>query len=141
MNNCIDYILVPYLLFVNSAYYPSLVFQVFSLLAACAQAPVPLSLVARVLGVQPDSRELEDVYRCALLSPTSAGLGDIETVSVHQVTRRVFMDLFLRNVSTSAGKGLKTNITIQAHIVTHTACLHSTYTPSILNTDFPGQGC
>ena len=84
----------------------------FVLLAACAQAPVPLSLVARVLGVQPDSRKLEDVYRCALLSSMSAGLGDIETVSVHQVTRSVFKDLFLRNISTSAGKALKTDITI-----------------------------
>ena len=65
-----------------------------------------------MLGVQPDSSELEDVYRCALLSPKSAGLEDIETVSVHQVTRSVFKDLFLWNVSTSAGKVLKTNITI-----------------------------
>ena len=76
----------------------------FVLLAACAQAPVPLSLVARVLGLQPDSRELEDVHSCGLLSLTSAGLGDIETVSVHQVTRCVFKDLFLRNSSTSGGR-------------------------------------
>ena len=84
--------------------------QVFVLLAACAQAPVPLSLVARVLGVQPDSRELEDVCSCPLLSPLSSGLGDIETVSVHQATRSVFKDLFLKDTSTSAGKSLKTNI-------------------------------
>ena len=60
--------------------------------------------MARVLGVQPESRELEDVCNCALLSPPNMGLGNIETVSVHQVTRSVFIDLFLRNVSTSAGK-------------------------------------
>ena len=57
-----------------------------------------------MLGVQPDSRELEDVRSCALLSPPSTGLGNIETVSVHQVTRSVFKDLFLKDVSTSAGK-------------------------------------
>ena len=90
-------------------------YQAFVLLAACAQAPVPLSLVARVLGVQPDSRELDDIRNCALLSPLSAGLGDIETVSVHQVTRGVFKDLFLQDVSTSAGKSLKTNVTIHQH--------------------------
>ena len=84
-----------------------LILQVFVLLAACAQAPVPLSLVARVLGVQPDSGELEDVCRCALLS---AGWGDIDTVSVHQVTRSVFKDLFLQDVSTSAGKRHRTNV-------------------------------
>ena len=76
----------------------------FILFAACAQAPVRLSLVARVLGVQPDNRELEDIRNCALLSPPSMGLRKIETVSVHQVTRSVFMDLFLRNISTLAGK-------------------------------------
>ena len=76
----------------------------FVLLAACAQAPVPLSLVARVLGVQPDSRELDDIRNCALLSPPSMGLRKIETVSVHQVTRSVFMDLFLQDVSTLASK-------------------------------------
>jgi len=85
--------------------------QVFVLLAACAQAPVPLSLVARVLGLQPDSRELEDVCSCPLLSPLISGLGEIETLSVHQVTRSVFKDLFLKDISTSAGKSLKTNIT------------------------------
>ena len=76
----------------------------FILFAACAQAPVPLSLVARVLRVQPDSRELDDIRNCALLSPPSMGLKKIETVSVHQVTRSVFMDLFLRNISTLTGK-------------------------------------
>ena len=86
--------------------------QVFVLLAACAQAPVPLSLVARVLGVQPDSRELEYIRNCALLSPPSTGLGNIKTISVHQVTRSVFKDLFLKDVSTSAGKGLKNNVTV-----------------------------
>ena len=76
----------------------------FIVFAACAQAPVPLSLVARVLGVQPDSRELDDIRNCALLSPPSMGLRKIETVSVHQVTRSVFMDLFLQDVSTLASK-------------------------------------
>ena len=65
-----------------------------------------------MIGVQPDSIELEDVSSCALLSPMSAGLGDIETVSVHQVTRSVLKDLFLQDVSTSAGKSLKRNVTI-----------------------------
>ena len=65
-----------------------------------------------MIGVQPDSRELEDVSSCALLSAMSAGLGDIETVSVHQVTRSVLKDLFLQDVSTSAGKSLKSNVTI-----------------------------
>ena len=77
----------------------------FVLLAACAQAPVPLSLVARVLGVQQDSRELEDVCSCALLIPQSAvKREEVETVSVHQVTRCVFKDLFLRDTFTSAGR-------------------------------------
>ena len=75
----------------------------FVLLAACAQAPVPLSLVARVLGVPIDSRELEDVLNCALLSPPSRELGNIETVSVHQVTRSVLKDLFLKDTFISAG--------------------------------------
>ena len=91
----------------------------FVLLAACAQAPVPLSLVARVLGVQPDSRELEDVSSCALLSPMSAGLGDIDTVSVHQVTRSVFKDLFLQDIAASAGK------TIVAPYINPTSCCHT----------------
>ena len=61
--------------------------------------------MARVLGVQPESRELEDVHNCALLSPPNMGLGNIETVSVHQVTRSVFKDLFLKYISTSTGNG------------------------------------
>ena len=77
----------------------------FVLLAACAQAPVPLSLVARVLGVQPDSRELEDVCSCPLLSPPTTVLGDVQTISVHQVTRSVLKEIFLRgNASVLAGK-------------------------------------
>ena len=74
----------------------------FVLLAACAQAPVPLNLLARMLGVQQGSNELEDVCKCALL-PERVAMGEIETVSVHQVTRSVFKDLFLRDTSTSAG--------------------------------------
>ena len=57
-----------------------------------------------MLGVQPDSRELEDVCSCALLSPPSTELGEIETVSVHQVIRGVFKDLFLQETFISAGK-------------------------------------
>ena len=76
----------------------------FVLLAACAQAPVPLSLVARVLGVQQGSNELEDVCSCPLLIPQSAAKREVKTVSVHQVTRRVFKDLFLKDSSTSAGR-------------------------------------
>jgi len=60
--------------------------------------------VARVLGVQQDSREVADVCSCALLSPPSTGLGDIETVSVHQVISDVFKDLFLQETLISAGK-------------------------------------
>ena len=62
-----------------------------------------------MLGVRPDSRELDDIRNCALLFPMSAGLGDIETVSVHHVTRSVFKYLFLQDIS---GKSLKTNVTI-----------------------------
>ena len=118
----------------------------FLLLAACAQAPVPLSLVARMLGVQLDSREMEDVCSCALLTPLSAGLGDSETVSVHQVTRSVFKDLFLQDVSTSPGKSPKTNVTVHQPylMLSHTATLHEQVQValcSILNTDFPEQGC
>ena len=76
----------------------------FVLLAACAQAPVPLNLVARVLGVEPDSREIEDIRNCALLSPRSTGLRNIETISVHQVTRSMLKDLFLKDTFISAGK-------------------------------------
>ena len=76
----------------------------FSLFAVGALAPVPLSLVAKVLGVQQDGRQLEDIRRCALLSPPSAEFGRIETVSVHHVTRDVLRDLFLMDTSTSAGK-------------------------------------
>ena len=77
----------------------------FVLLAACAQAPVPLSLVARVLGVQQGSNELEEICSCALLIPQSAvKREEVEAVSVHQVTRCVFKDLFLRDTSTSAGR-------------------------------------
>ncbi len=51
------------------------------------------------MEVQPDiSTELESVYECALLSsPTQE---DIEVVSVHQLTREVFKDLFLGDTST-----------------------------------------
>ena len=77
----------------------------FVLLAACAQAPVPLSLVARVLGVQPDNRELEDICSCPLLLPPTTVLGDVQIISVHQVTRSVFKEIFLsRNASILAGK-------------------------------------
>ena len=75
----------------------------FVLLAACAQAPVPLNLVASALGVQPDSRELEDVCSCALLSPVEF-VGSVRTVSVHQVTGSVLKDLFLRDTSAFAGR-------------------------------------
>ena len=57
-----------------------------------------------MLGVPIDSRELEDVLNSALLSPLSTGLGNIETVSVHQVTRSVLKDLFLKDTFISAGK-------------------------------------
>ena len=98
-----------------------------------------------MLGVQPDSRELDDIRNCALLSPLSAGSGDIETVSVHQVTRGAFKDLFLQDVSTSAGKSLKTNVTIHQHSLILYVChtLHEQVQValySILNTDFPEQG-
>ena len=77
----------------------------FVFLATCAQAPVPLSLVARVLGVQQDSRELDDVCSCALLSPPTTVLGDVQTISVHQVTRSVLKEIFLnRSASILAGK-------------------------------------
>ena len=76
----------------------------FVLLAACAQAPVPLSLVARVLGVRQGSNELEEICSCAFLIPQSAVKREVEAVSVHQVTRCVFKDLFLRDTSTSAGR-------------------------------------
>ena len=76
----------------------------FVLLAACAQAPVPLSLLARVLGVRQGSNELEDICSCALLIPQSAVKREVETVSVHQVTRCVFKDLFLRDTSASTGR-------------------------------------
>ena len=76
----------------------------FFLFAVGAPAPVPLSLVARVLGVQKNSREVKEVRRCALLSRLTKQLGDIETVSVHHVTRDAFQDLFLMGNSTSPGK-------------------------------------
>ena len=57
-----------------------------------------------MLGVQPDSRELDDIRNCALLSPPSTGLGNIQIVSVHQVTRSVFKELFLKDTFISAGK-------------------------------------
>ena len=57
-----------------------------------------------MLRVKPDNRELEDVCNCALLSPPSTGVGNIETVSVHQVTRSMFKDLFLKDTFISAGK-------------------------------------
>ena len=57
-----------------------------------------------MLGVEPDSRELDDIRDCALLSPPSTGLGNLETVSVHQVTRSVLKDLFLKDTFISAGK-------------------------------------
>ena len=57
-----------------------------------------------MLEVPIDSRELEDVLNCALLSPPSTLLEKIETVSVHQVTRSVLKDLFLKDTFISAGK-------------------------------------
>ena len=73
----------------------------FFLVAGCAS--VILSLVARVLDVQLNIRELENIQTCALLYPPSMRLRNIETVSLHQVTRSVFIYLFLRNISTPAG--------------------------------------
>ena len=78
----------------------------FYLLATCAQAPVPLRLVTRVLQAQQDNEELwgvEDVCNCMLLSPVEL-VGGVKTLSVHQVTRSVLKDLLLRDTSTSAGK-------------------------------------
>ena len=73
--------------------------QVFGLLASCDQSPVPMSVVAQVLEVQPGiNTVLESVRKCAFLS--SHTQGDIETVSVHQLRREVFKDLFLRDAST-----------------------------------------
>ena len=95
--------------------------------------------MARVLGVQPDSRELEDVRNCALLSPMSAGSGDIETVTVHQVTRSVLKDLFLQDISTSAGK---TNV---APYINPTSCCHTLHkliqVALYTHTDFHEQRC
>lgn len=85
----------------------------FTLLGACANAPVPLRLVARLLGVRLDinSTALETVRSCALLvfpKSTSAytiraalQLGQvyaeesIEVVTVYHAAREVFRDLLL----------------------------------------------
>ncbi len=92
----------------------------FVLLAACAQSPVPLSLIARVLGIRPDinSTALEAVRSCVLLFfPSRAhqeGGGtpreptilteDIETVSLYAGTRNVFRKLLLGDRAVSQGE-------------------------------------
>ena len=67
---------------------------------------------------------MEDVCNCALLSPLSGGLGDIETVSVHQVTRSVFKDLFLQDISASAGKSHGTNVSQYLNLTSCCLTLH-----------------
>lgn len=96
----------------------------FTLLGACADTPVPLSLVARLLGVRQDinSAALEAIRSCALLVFPKATLdhqrpadtkrvlpplqkvftGDgIEAVTVYRGTREVFRDLLLSSGYTS----------------------------------------
>ncbi len=92
-------------------------FQVFLLLAACAQSPVPLSLIARALEVRPDinSAVLEGVRSCVLLFFPSRVRGevssaqqlpadDVETVSLYAGTRDVFRELLLGDGVTSQGR-------------------------------------
>ena len=73
----------------------------FALLGACANAPVPLSLVARLLGVRQDinSAALEAVRSCALLVFPKAE--SIEAVTVYHGTREVFRDLLLNSTRRS----------------------------------------
>ena len=91
----------------------------FALLGACANAPVPLSLVARLLGVRQDinSAALEAIRSCALLVFPKAASGhsrrvvprlgkvyadeNIEVVTVYHGTREVFRDLLLNSTQTS----------------------------------------
>ena len=83
-------------------------YQIFLLLAMCAPSPVPMSLVARVLGVRPDinSAVLESVRNCALLvfprtsqegSDQTHGfsMNDMEAVTVYRGTRQVFSEVLL----------------------------------------------
>lgn len=51
-----------------------------------------------MLGVQQNSKELEDVCKCSLLC-RNPGLGDIETVSMHQVTRIALKESYMKNTS------------------------------------------
>ena len=89
------------------------------MLGACANAPVPLSLVARLLGVRQDinSAALEAVRSCALLVFPKSTNGysrrvvplsgkvyadeSIEVVTVYHGTREVFRDLLLNSTQGS----------------------------------------
>lgn len=78
----------------------------------CANSPVPMSLVARVLGVRPDinSAILESIRNCALLvfprmtqegpgktrQLSSPGVNEVEAVTVYRGTREVFSELLLQ---------------------------------------------
>lgn len=82
--------------------------QVFLLMAACADSSVPMSLVARVLGVRPDinSAILESVRNCALLAfpqmtPDKSVVNEVESVTVYRGTKDVFSELLLNDKSMS----------------------------------------
>ena len=114
--------------------------QVFVLMAACAQTPVPMRFIARVLGTRPDlnSVELESVRSSALLyTPKSSGLqqreqgrpsgvgggGDLECVSLYRGTREVFRGLFLGDAVLQTGECM---LYIYNYISSHSFFLLST---------------
>ena len=84
--------------------------QVFVLMAACGPPPVPMRLIARVLGVRPDinSVVLQAVRSSALLyKPKRSPLpdGGMECVSLYRGTREVFRGLFLGDSVLRTGTG------------------------------------
>ena len=74
----------------------------------CAYAPVPMKVVAHLLGQNPDinSPEMQNVRDCALLQTSNVKMDgeSVEVVSLHQTTRQFLRDKLLITGSTKKQK-------------------------------------